>query len=264
MRLIFHRYILPTLLPFLAAVTSLVAGASAYPGKVYWSLGTVLFVTAAAALSSRNNRLADTATEAAVEAKAQLATALTGAGQPLITVLAELSAAGRFGYREKIAVLQDRVVGIAKVQCGRTVAKNSSDHVRAVFYEFDPANRNRLVRKKFEGRNGLTPRLDFVAGRSRQDDGVVGLAQAENSLLVADIYVDAPAYLDRNGRSFRSLISIPVQAGGKSFGLFAVDSSEPGIFNDIDVRYATLLAGLLACGLALADHFGVVAGEAVS
>lgn len=111
-------------------------------------------------LSTVKLRGADTARSDAVSARTELTIGLTTAGQPLVTALPEVcSACAADEADNAVDVLVAKSVGIVQQQCGRT--SGTRGQTRAAFYLLD---QNRLVRRRYEGRDdGTPPRLTFTA-----------------------------------------------------------------------------------------------------
>jgi len=132
----------------------------------------------------------------------------------------------------------------AQSGCGRPYA-----HRRAVFYHLQDG---RLARLHHYGRPFHTaPRPTFVAGHSPHDDEVLRQATTEGLLVVDDLLVATPPHFpDPAGRSYRSLISVPVRAGSNSFGLLIVDADKPNAFTDRDKATLALVASILAAAYA--------------
>jgi GAF domain-containing protein len=175
-----------------------------------------------------------------------------------VHVLGEVSASrDPEARRTALRVLVSAVVDIAQSQIGTIsrpdVAKRQSKpRIRSNFYAFSDSDTLKLV--MYFPRND-SPRQDFVRGRSYHDDDVIDLAARSRQVrMVPDLLEVAPPYFeDAPGRSYRSLIAVPVRAGQRSFGLLNVDCDQPHMLTDVDVGFMILLAGVLAAGLAQWD-----------
>jgi putative methionine-R-sulfoxide reductase with GAF domain len=254
------RYLLPVGLPAVGAIMSAVAAATKGAPKGYWILGVVAATIGSALLSVLKDRNATSAQERAVLARAELATAITVAGQPLVTALGNVSSGkDPQSVQTSITVLLDRVVAIAQTRAGREAS--SRCNTRAAFYRFDEDGN--LQRVAYEGRpGGPSPRRSFVAGRSEHDDAVLRFAKSEEALLVSDLEESPPPhFLDRTGRSYKCFISVPVRTVEKSYGLLTVDSDVPNTLSGVDRGYMILLAGALASGLAHEQTIAAIAGQ---
>ncbi|MEU8632497.1 GAF domain-containing protein [Amycolatopsis sp. NPDC048633] len=250
------RYVLPVLLPFLAALSGGFVGASqSVRVEVLAVFGAVLASVCSAFLAIANARLADRATDAAISARADLATALSRAGQPLVFALGELSSS----VDEKSAQarrLLKKVVEIAQSQCGRTTSARPK--VRASYYRLSGDERLELVYTV--GRTNPR-RHEFSDTGSKSDKNIFSLVRDRDSLLVPDLVAAPPANfaLDET-RTYKSLIVSPVRTSGRVFGILAVDSDIGNSLTTVDVGYVQLMSGLLSAGLAQLD--GEEMGEA--
>jgi putative methionine-R-sulfoxide reductase with GAF domain len=236
-----------TLLPVAAVTAMAIAAVNHGLVRAAWTAGAICATLATTILTARKDRQVAVANAAAVEAKVDLATALTAAGQPLIAALGRVASASTPEKRRTaIEVLCQKTVAIARSQCGRTTKVRSK--IRSVFYEFVG---NELQRREYEGRPGNVPRERFRPERGRNDQGVIELARGEEAKLFEDLDRSPPHYFsDYVGRSYKSTINVPVRVEGRSYGLLCVDSDKPNTLTDVDKGYVILLAGVLAAGLA--------------
>jgi hypothetical protein len=170
--------------------------------------------------------------------------------QPMITALGDVAGAQNGpDRREAVEVLVTKAVGVVKVMSGRSGDDRS--RTRSMYYQLE--SDDRLVLRKYVGEYGQ-PRREFLAHSSENDRRVVELAKGETVLFVNDLDATAPAYFTNpRGRPYKSLISVPVRAGAKSFGILMIDAEYAGSLTDLDVANGILIAGLLGAGLAVAE-----------
>ncbi len=145
--------------------------------------------------------------------------------------------------KSALDTLVNRAVATARAQCGT----GRKETYRSVFYRLDG---DRLERAAYEGREDAPPpRQVFLAEDGDYARSVIRLARGEESLWIDDLH-EAPDFVDAKKRKFRSLISVPVNANGRRFGLLGIDSPDPGTLRNVDRRFMILIAGVLAAGLA--------------
>jgi hypothetical protein len=166
-----NLYVLPVLLPVVSAVAAAFAGASTGTPRGVWIILGIVAVAGTAILSVVKARQAERAkehqlklTEVAVEAKAKLATALSAAGNPLISELAELSTLRGDACHAKFAALVANATAVAASQCSRNASNRT--RVRAAFYQFRVNGLNRLDLVKAQGRDGDPPAQFFDRRRT--------------------------------------------------------------------------------------------------
>jgi putative methionine-R-sulfoxide reductase with GAF domain len=179
---------------------------------------------------------------------ARLAQATAGAGKPVLIALGNLCKADPADLSTKIESLRERVLETARSVCG----DKPVDQKRAVLYEFR-ASDGALVRAAWIGDS--EPRAAFEATDVPEGRAVVEFAQMKAGGVRVDRVDDVRRQQPR-GRvdlyrcRYRSFISTPVVIGSDSYGLLAVDSMSPSTFGETDEGTITLLAGVLAAGLA--------------
>lgn len=239
------RYGPLVLLPATITASSGFAGAAKGQAKTNLVLLAIFFTLVVSAFNVYKEVRGQKAGRSAV----QLATNLTKAGEPLVTLLAKVAAEDGEARRSDTQTLIARCIGIAHSESGRFGRNRGA--TRAVFYRF--TNDEKLVRYSyFEGRQGRRPRPDFIAERSVNDRRVIEIASGEDYLLVPDVDKAAPEYfLDYQGREYKSFLMVPVRAGARSYGFLTVDSDQPYSLTKMDVGYVTLMARLVGAALAL-------------
>lgn len=250
----FTVYGVSVLLPVLAAATSSVAGAHHGPVRVYWTLGAIAS-TLGVALSNVIKEIRAKATKlASANAQQKLRVTLAEASMPLVTALGRVAASKDPGkLKEAVKVLLERAVSTTRAQCG----SGTRESYRSTFYSLVGKKLERVI---YEGREGSsTPRMKFDPNGDEDDDAraAVRLAMSEEVLLVKDLHNEAPSYIaNPNNKSYRTMLSVPVNANHKHFGLLTLDSPEGGTINDIDKKYSILIAGVLGVGLAQLEQQG--------
>jgi hypothetical protein len=200
------RYGFPIFFAVAGSTTTAVAAVNHGPVRVYWALGAVAATAGSAVFGVFKDRQASASASAAVTAKAQLATALNRAGEPLLTALGNVTAAKTpQDRRAAVDVLVARTIDIAHSQCGRDAG--TKPNVRSVYYA---VIEDRLERKGYAGRQSNAPRRQFVLGASPHDNEAIRIARSEEVLLVADLEDHPPPhFLDNKGRSYKSFIAAP-------------------------------------------------------
>lgn len=245
------RYALLVLLPVVIAGMSALSSEAGGQRRVVLILSTILCVLILSSLNVYQELLKSRAVKSSVTATAALGRALGQAGQPLITLLGKVAHAASDEERQaRISTLVEKTVGIARSQCGRQGPVRGN--IRATYYHFTAEDR--LVRQTYEGRIDRVPRPDFLLSRGANDRAVIELARGEDALLVKDVDLHPPhQFSDYLGRSYKSLLTVPVRCDRQSFGFLSVDSDRANSLTDIDVGYVTLMAGLLAVAFAMLD-----------
>lgn len=128
------RYVLPVLLPAIAAICGAFIATSSGPASFIWILVAFSAVLCSALILITNGTHTERAIGAAVSARADLATALARVGQPLIVVLGEL-AATRSNRSSTARTLLEKTLQVAQAQCGRSVS--TQPEIRASFYQLN-------------------------------------------------------------------------------------------------------------------------------
>ena len=242
------KYVLPPTLPVVGAAAGYVASASGTPDRVYWILVALASILAAGILNAFKTRRADSASRDAVSARANLATALTKAGQPLVAAVGDVTGSSGTRRQAKLDTLQSRAVQVAQSQCGR-LAETRPD-IRASLYLLEDG---KLVRRACEGRPKIMPQQEFGANSSANDEKLIKIAQQENTLVEPDTAAlnSAGIHLeDATVQSYSGLLAVPVRAAHRGYGLLIVDSDRKGCLTEIDAGYVQLIAGLIAAGIA--------------
>ncbi|WP_326956581.1 hypothetical protein [Amycolatopsis sp. NBC_01286] len=248
------RHALGVILPVGVPILSFLAAANQGAVKAYLIIGVIVCTAGSALLAVRKEIRVRRASLEVESSKERLRISLAETSQPLVAALGHVSAS--HDLREKqsaIKVLLGLALKTLRGQCGC----GSRESYRSCFYLLDG---DRLVRVNYEGRPGETaPRKTFDpadhsdSDRDRQADArnAVDRALGEDALLVKDLHVEAPSYMVKpKERSYRTMLSVPVNADAQRFGLLSIDSPEQETLKDIDRRYIMLIAGVLAAGLA--------------
>jgi transcriptional regulator with GAF, ATPase, and Fis domain len=230
------------LLPIFAVVSTVLAVVDDGRVRVYWALVAGIATAGTAVLMVAKDRRARAAELAALTARTAVVDRVGAVGQPLLAALGDVAlASDPHQRRAALDVLIAMVVDHAVSECGR-------GNVRSVYYELSG---NRLERRRFGGRGENVPRKEFVAGSSEHDNEVLKLARSGQPVLVEDLENAPPPYfIDNLGRSYRSFVACPIRIGETSFGMLGVDSEIASGFTGVDQVQLSLLAGVLAAGLA--------------
>lgn len=234
------------ILPVIIVSTTAIASVKHGPVRVYWSLGVFAAVLLTGLANYNRDRTTAVVRDEAIRSKTDLATALNDTGQPLVVALGNVTATeSTEDARREVAVLIDRAVSLAQTELSRS----SASRTRSAFYCFDG---KQLVRKSHHAWAGSeAPRRDFVPDRTEHDNEVIRFAHGENALLVKDLENNPPPHFaDPKGRSYKSLVSVPVRAGSKSFGLLTADAVSAYAFTEIEQGFMILIAGALGAGVA--------------
>lgn len=250
----FRRTLSTIILPVGMTTTTFIASLEHGPVKVYWFIGTAAAVLINGVVSYAKDRNAATVREQAIGLRTTLATGLNDTGQPLVTAVGRVTAAGKpEKARAAMEALIDRTVSLAQKEIG----SQTNCKTRATLYLFDG---NKLVRNYYARWPGAyAPRQEWVRGRSDHDDEVLKFAQGEDALLVEDLARQPPPrFNDAAGRCYKSFVAVPVRAGDRSFGLLTVDADRPYALSDVDRGFLILIAGALGIGLA---HVEVVESQ---
>ena len=233
-------------LPLSVAICSAIAAVEHSYARVYWSIGSIFSLFLIGLIGYSKDRAATAITNEYLRSKSNVATALNDAGKSLVVAVGDVTSANSFaGASTNLKVLTDRAVSLAQSE----LARSSKSRTRAALYCFEG---DHLKRNSYHGWNGASaPRTEFIPGRSDHDDEVLRFARGENALLVDDL-VNAPPphFSDNKGRSYKSLASVPVRAGDKSFGFLTADSDTAHALTGVELGHLVLIAGVLAAGMA--------------
>jgi hypothetical protein len=234
-------------LPFVILAASGMASVNKGGPKFYWYSIAGVAVLVSGFVTVARDRQNGTLREQAVKAKTALAMALSGAGQPLIAALSEVTAADTLATTQSaMRTLINRVVGVAQEESG--AYGEDECHTRAALYQFVGDD---LELTYNEGRHGDRPRRYFRAAGPAHDVEAIRVANGDNGLVVDDLENNPPPhFIDPRGRNYKSFIAVPVRVHGKSFGMLVVDSDKPFSLGNVDRGYLVLLSGILATGLA--------------
>ncbi|WP_327646866.1 GAF domain-containing protein [Micromonospora zamorensis] len=239
--------VLPIGLPVVTLAATAMAGVNHGYAKLYWFTigGSAVLIAGFITVSKEKEKKG--LREQAVQAKTNLAMALSGAGQPLLAALAAVSAAKTAqDARAAVSVLVNRTVAVTQDACGRQTEIDC--RTRAVFYRFVGLD---LQREYCEGRQGEKPRDAFLHNGSEHDIEAIRTAQGRNALIVDDLENSPPAhFFDPKGRKYKSFIAAPVRTDAQSFGMLIVDSDKAFSLSDVDTGYLALLATIIAAGFA--------------
>jgi len=239
---------LTVVLPVVGVICTALAAGQSGNGRAAL-ITVVVFATAGASVLGLNkDRQANRAKEQAVIAVANLNTAVTTGGQPLVNVLGRVLCESS-GPRLEGLVDTLREVGITGVmaQCGRS---DKASRLRSSYYALRGDGLEKLGDSV--GRAALRPSRRYF----KPDDGriarrVIEIARGTTVIRIPDVELASPdEFEDYEGRVYRSLIAAPVRAGEQSFGLLVVDSDRPNSLTEADAEYVNLVAGILGAGYA--------------
>ncbi|MEU4435811.1 GAF domain-containing protein [Micromonospora chalcea] len=239
--------VLPMGLPVVTLAATAMAGVNHGYAKLYWFTIAGSAVLGSALIAVNKDKEKKTLRKQAVQAKTNLAMALSGAGQPLMAALTAVSAARTAPEaRAAVSVLVNRTVAVAKEACGRQTEVEC--RTRAVFYRFVGDD---LQVEYCEGRQGEKPRDAFFQNGTAHDIEAIRTARGRNALVVDDLENNPPAhFFDPKGRKYKAFIAAPVRTDAKSFGMLIIDSDKAFTLSDVDTGYLVLLASIIAAGFA--------------
>jgi hypothetical protein len=237
---------LGVLLPVLGVIGTAVAGSVHGWPKALLLGGVVLTTAGASLLNVLRERRAARARRRELAAVANLDTAVTGGGQPVVAALgrALLETDVHLARREVDAVLRVALVGVV-THCG-----NKGSRRRGIYYRLAGDHLERVGDPV--GRTaGPAPRARFSPGNGRVDRRVIEVARGEAVIRIEDIRAARPGEFEKyEDREYETVIAAPVRAGGRNFGLLLVDSDLPGSLSEGDAEYVNLIAGMLGAGYA--------------
>ncbi|MBB5868997.1 GAF domain-containing protein [Allocatelliglobosispora scoriae] len=245
-----HQRLRPVLLalpPAAILACTFVAGRTHGGGAVAWIAAAVLLTIASASLTYWLDRRAVAHAITVGLARSIVAKSVNRSAEPVIGALNSVAASTcPEECHTSVQVLVSRVVDHSYNQCW--LPEPTFAEIRCTYYEL--VGKEQLRRRHFGGRADV-PRRDFKAERSLHDQEAIRLALDERSLLVNDLHTAPPPHFeDSLGRPYRSLVAVPVRAGGTSYGLLVLDAAAPGTFGPIDLGQLQLMANLLGAGLA--------------
>lgn len=233
-------------LPIAIAATTAVGAISHGAIAVYWFLGTAVGLILNGLITYNRDRASDSMRETAIRTAADLTAYLNDTWNALVTALGKVTVSEDPGGADRaFASLSDKAVDLAQ----SVLKATSASSTRAAFYSLKGDS---LKREYFIGWSDCpAPRPDFQVGRSEHDNQAIRIARGEDSLLVENLEEDPPPYfMEARTRVYKSLIAVPVRAGGKSYGLLTADSSRAYALTKSHQGFLILIAGLLGAGVA--------------
>lgn len=181
----------------------------------------------------------------AEEAEAQLRLAFGDSLLPLVHALGGM-------HRTQAGEAKERLRGVAEaalLQASTQLIKG--DRVRACYFKLrdaDAAQPRRLVPGLWSGR-APSPRHVFTEG-SLDGDAVLAMLDHQQRRFHRDVHTDPPPGWEGTTSGYRTFVSVPVVAGERCYGMFTVDTLQPGDLDDEEeVGLIDLLADLLAAVL---------------
>jgi hypothetical protein len=194
------------------------------------------------------DRQAARAKDQAVIAVANLNTAVTAGGQPLVSVLGRVLCERSEARLEGVVdTLREVAITSIMTQCGQS---NKASRLRGSYYALSEEGLELLGHSV--GRPVTRPSRRYF----KPDDGriarrVIEIARGATVIRFPDVEQASPdEFEDYEGRVYRSVIAAPVRAGNQSFGLLVVDSDCPNSLSEADAEYVNLVAGILGAGYA--------------
>jgi hypothetical protein len=239
---------LAVLLPVVGVITTALASVNKGWVKALLIAGVVLTTAGVTLLTLYKDRQAKKAQEQAIAAVANLDTAVTGAGQPLVAVL------GRVMLESSPAKLANdvdtlRLMAItgATMQCGKI---DGACRLRSTYYRLQQGRLERVG--DHVGRpTGRPPRAAFKPTDGKVSRRVIEVAKGNRVIRIEDVDAAKPGeFEDYTGREYKAIIAAPVRAGDRSFGMLFVDSDRAYSLTEADAEYVNLVAGVLGAGYA--------------
>jgi putative methionine-R-sulfoxide reductase with GAF domain len=224
-------------------------GAANGKPKLYLAAGLILV----AALSGWVAWLRGSKTGGYKRTSQRFARLMAGAGQPVVIALGDLavSPSGQGPDDPAVVTLRHQIISTLRLQCGTT----HTDDKRAAIYEFNGTRD--LHRTAWAGRRAA-PRAKFLESDVPHGRNVVEFAASTQGDIdrVSDVDrgTPTPRGVVARGASYKSYLSASISVAGRSWGMLTVDSPEVAAFRETDEGTISLLAGVLAAGLA---HAGV-------
>lgn len=248
-------YIWPIILPPAIATASFIAAVNHDLVRFYWSATGVLLMLIQAALSvtkeTQKRRI-----------RHAMKMRLAEACRPFVVAMCQVSAAVDHDRRQAdVRTLISGAVAAARAECGNGARAN----YRSCLYSL---TENELLLVSFDGRPGMAePRKKFDSEdpiEERKLDAALAIktARGANVLFVEDLHENPPRSITNpEGRSYRTMLVAPVNAGGRHFGFFSIDSPEPKTFSEADLRFVLLIASIIAAALIQVYKDGYVLTE---
>lgn len=128
----------------------------------------------------------------------------------------------------------------------RVLEGESKGCLRACLFRLHLGPPRELRCDKFTGR-ATAPRHRFVEG-TEEGEYVLSRLDKEERYFVTKETPSAPAWLFSN-RDYQEFISVPVSTRSATLGMLTVDSTEPDVLTQDDVKFVRAMAGLLAVAL---------------
>lgn len=247
-----------------AAVSSFMVGKTHGWWLVLPITGVVAFGLLTASIAAARDRLskaekleaAEKAEAAAQEVDKVQAVAerlwgtIHSAGVPLLRTLGDINMkkSAESGIDQRTAMIV-QVLEFTRRRLGQDPADN-----RAVFYE--RVNADTLTLIDWRGRGHPPRHKQWLRHGDRLARTVHEFLDEDDPLFqdYPDIREDPPRGCNPHEASYRSFLTVRVEAGGERFGLLSVDSPRPKNFTLRDRNALSLLSGLLAAGIAAAKQ----------
>ncbi|GIH07916.1 hypothetical protein Rhe02_59830 [Rhizocola hellebori] len=240
--------VLTVLLPVVGVISTALAAERTGYSQVALVAVVVITTAGASVLGVRRDRQAARAKEQAVVAVANLNTAVTAGGQPLVNVLGRvLGERSEARLEGMVDTLREVAITGIMAQCGRS---DRAAKLRSAYYALRGEGLE-LIGDSVGRAAVRPPRRFFRPNDSRIARRVIEVAGGASVIRLPDVDLASPdEFEDYVGRIYRSVIAAPVRAGDRSFGLLVVDSDRPNSLTEADAEYVNLVAGILGAGYA--------------
>jgi GAF domain-containing protein len=190
-----------------------------------------------------------TAEQAAATARAQLRTAFNDTLAPVAQQIGKVATALTCERREAL-----QAQTISKV-LSSAVSLVDANRARACWFELELGNPRRLRPVDHVGRS-TSPSTLFIEG-TRSGDSVFAALDRGEGRYVRNVDAEPPAGWDTTlSRAYKTFIAVPVEVGGRLFGMLTLDSLHSDDFTGDEVPGLRLLGDLLADALAIGGNEG--------
>jgi len=192
----------------------------------------------------RASRAEESAEEREIEARVETRMAVNDALDPVLQLLARITATPDAATRR---ILAAQTVTLVLATASEFIGPPRS---RACWFHLDGGPPPQLVPTEHAGRAG-PPTTRFVAGTTA-GDAALELVTTGGALRCDDVATAPPPgwSLERDP-DYRSFVAVSVRGQETGFGMLTLDALEPGALSADDEGLLRLMSGLLALALAL-------------
>jgi GAF domain-containing protein len=219
------------------------------------------------AIPAAKSKVADRrATEAEADAQAAGTTMRVTMSDSLLPVLSYVVTGVDPRSDDRCEEVAAEAIAMVLASAARLCDKNGRSRTRACWYKLVEATDGELTLKpKRHFGRGVCPSTRFSRNEPR-GAALIRLLIQDKTELWRDLSESKPPDWKASGNetSYKSFLVAPVRTGARPFGLFMVDSDEPGGLTEADVPVVQTLGWVLALALSQRGVHTLPAGTAAS